>query len=703
MKKGLFILLITQVLIKLANAQENVGIGTLTPNTSSILELESTNKGFLVPRMTTAQRNAIISPANSLLVYDTDFQCFFYYRQPTLQWVSLCETSPGVTGPTGPTGAQGPQGPQGPVGAQGPQGIPGNDGINGVDVDNAVVNVNGDLIISLSNGTIINAGNVIGPTGATGAPGPQGPIGPTGVDGAPGPQGPTGATGAPGPQGPIGPTGADGAPGPQGPIGPTGADGATGPQGPTGATGAPGPQGPIGPTGADGAPGPAGPTGATGAPGPQGPIGPTGADGAPGPAGPTGAQGPQGPTGAQGPQGPTGIQGPPGPIGPPGPTGPTWTLLQPTFNPNGTFTINATAGSGAPVTSPNAAWLTTGNTGTVFGTNFLGSIDNVGVDFRTNNIIRMRIRNDGIIGIGGLGNPAAINPPFVLGPANPVHTIYYPLEIGNDINTGGGDQIAIAYYRGQDPTLNPERLGGWGYVGYNAAGPGNNQFWWRGFSAGWIVVSERELKRDIKTINKDDNLTHYLTSIIKEMKPSFYNYENETKTFEKGIENHYRPAYRIGLITDETPDFLLDESLSGVDIYGLATLALFGAQYSINKLENQKILDFGSVTFPVGSNSLKITFSEDFGESVPVITLSIMNQFSQVYIKEKSSKGFIINRESSDESITVDWIAISNRTKNIDSYEVNSEILEKIKLNEVTKKEILDFYKDFNQTISPSK
>ncbi len=634
MKKGLFILLIIQVFTELVNAQENVGIGTLTPNTSSILELESTNKGFLVPRMTTAQRNAIISPANSLLVFDTDFQCFFYYRQPTLQWVSLCETSPGVTGPTGPTGAQGPQGPQGPVGAQGPQGIPGNDGINGVDVDNAVVNVNGDLIISLSNGTIINAGNVIGPTGAMGAPGPQGPIGPTGADGAPGPQGPTGATGAPGP---------------------------------------------------------------------QGPIGPTGADGAPGPAGPTGAQGPQGPTGAQGPQGPTGIQGPPGPIGPPGPTGPTWTLLQPTFNPSGTFTINATAGSGAPVTSPNAAWLTTGNTGTVFGTNFLGSIDNVGVDFRTNNIIRMRIRNDGIIGIGGLGNPAAINPPFVLGPANPVHTIYYPLEIGNDINTGGGDQIAIAYYRGQDPTLNPERLGGWGYVGYNAAGPGNNQFWWRGYSAGWIVVSERELKRDIKTINKDDNLTHYLTSIIKEMKPSFYNYENETKTFEKGIENHYRPAYRMGLITDETPDFLLDESLSGVDIYGLATLALFGAQYSINKLENQKILDFGSITFPVGSNSLKITFSEDFGESVPVITLSIMNQFSQVYIKEKSSKGFIINRESSDESITVDWIAISNRTKNIDSYEVNSEILEKIKLNEVTKKEILDFYKDFNQTISPSK
>ena len=58
------------------NAQ--VGIGTETPNASSILELSSTSKGLLVPRMTEAQKNAISSPAVGLLVYQTNGQGFYY-------------------------------------------------------------------------------------------------------------------------------------------------------------------------------------------------------------------------------------------------------------------------------------------------------------------------------------------------------------------------------------------------------------------------------------------------------------------------------------------------------------------------------------------------------------------------------------------------------------------------------------------------
>ena len=49
-----------------------VGIGTETPNTSAILHVASTNKGFLPPAMTTAQRTAIGSPAIGLVVFDTD-------------------------------------------------------------------------------------------------------------------------------------------------------------------------------------------------------------------------------------------------------------------------------------------------------------------------------------------------------------------------------------------------------------------------------------------------------------------------------------------------------------------------------------------------------------------------------------------------------------------------------------------------------
>jgi len=49
-----------------------VGIGTTTPSSSSLLEIKSTTKGLLIPRMTVAQRNAIASPANGLLIYQTD-------------------------------------------------------------------------------------------------------------------------------------------------------------------------------------------------------------------------------------------------------------------------------------------------------------------------------------------------------------------------------------------------------------------------------------------------------------------------------------------------------------------------------------------------------------------------------------------------------------------------------------------------------
>ena len=58
--------------------QAQVGIGTETPNTSSLLDLSSTSKGLLVPRMTEAQRNAISNPPVGLLVYETDGQAFYY-------------------------------------------------------------------------------------------------------------------------------------------------------------------------------------------------------------------------------------------------------------------------------------------------------------------------------------------------------------------------------------------------------------------------------------------------------------------------------------------------------------------------------------------------------------------------------------------------------------------------------------------------
>jgi hypothetical protein len=58
-------------LIKLA-AQQGVGIGTAEPDESAVLELFSTTKGFLLPRMTLTQRTSIQRPAIGLIVYQTD-------------------------------------------------------------------------------------------------------------------------------------------------------------------------------------------------------------------------------------------------------------------------------------------------------------------------------------------------------------------------------------------------------------------------------------------------------------------------------------------------------------------------------------------------------------------------------------------------------------------------------------------------------
>jgi len=57
-----------------------VGIGTTSPNASSMLDVSSTNKGMLVPGMTQAQRDAISNPATGLIIYQTDNTSGLYYN-----------------------------------------------------------------------------------------------------------------------------------------------------------------------------------------------------------------------------------------------------------------------------------------------------------------------------------------------------------------------------------------------------------------------------------------------------------------------------------------------------------------------------------------------------------------------------------------------------------------------------------------------
>jgi hypothetical protein len=59
------------------------GIGTTTPNASAKLEIAATDKGLLIPRLTLTQRGSISSPANGLLIYQTDGVVGFYVNTGT--------------------------------------------------------------------------------------------------------------------------------------------------------------------------------------------------------------------------------------------------------------------------------------------------------------------------------------------------------------------------------------------------------------------------------------------------------------------------------------------------------------------------------------------------------------------------------------------------------------------------------------------
>jgi len=82
--------------IGFANAQ--VGVGTTTPDASSVLDVSSTDKGLLLPRMTTAQRNAIAAPAAGLTIYNITTKCLNFYNGTA--WNESCGTAPVVVDPS---------------------------------------------------------------------------------------------------------------------------------------------------------------------------------------------------------------------------------------------------------------------------------------------------------------------------------------------------------------------------------------------------------------------------------------------------------------------------------------------------------------------------------------------------------------------------------------------------------------------------
>ena len=97
------LLLVSFVLLNAQNG--SVGINILHPDSSAVLQLESIDKGFALPRMTTAQMEAIQNPINSLMIYNTEDSLVHYWNGSC--WLKVyqkncyeCEFTMSVDNPT---------------------------------------------------------------------------------------------------------------------------------------------------------------------------------------------------------------------------------------------------------------------------------------------------------------------------------------------------------------------------------------------------------------------------------------------------------------------------------------------------------------------------------------------------------------------------------------------------------------------------
>jgi hypothetical protein len=90
------------VCLSFLSFSQNVGINAVgtDPDNSAMLDIQSKDKGLLIPRMTLIEKSSIINPANGLLVYQTTDSVGFWYYDAN-QWVPLFVSLRAGTGLTG--------------------------------------------------------------------------------------------------------------------------------------------------------------------------------------------------------------------------------------------------------------------------------------------------------------------------------------------------------------------------------------------------------------------------------------------------------------------------------------------------------------------------------------------------------------------------------------------------------------------------
>ncbi len=89
------------IILHIGSHAQSVGINNNSPHASAMLDVASTNKGVLIPRLTQAQRLAIAGPAKGLLVFDSTSNSFWYNDGSAWQEIGSATNAWKLTGNSG--------------------------------------------------------------------------------------------------------------------------------------------------------------------------------------------------------------------------------------------------------------------------------------------------------------------------------------------------------------------------------------------------------------------------------------------------------------------------------------------------------------------------------------------------------------------------------------------------------------------------
>jgi len=225
-----------------------------------------------------------------------------------------------------------------------------------------------------------------------------------------------------------------------------------------------------------------------------------------------------------------------------------------------------------------------------------------------------------------------------------------------DISNNADCQSVLFNNLAGEPTIAPQTPG-YGMVGTYST------YWYHGYAVAWNAVSRRDLKRNITYL--DNNIENLFIQDIKNLKPVIYKFKNEKDDFDSNNPVKTRYNAHIGFIVDELPDYVQDNTFSAVSIYNLSTLALIGAKYAIEQveeIETQPITTFGIAQMN-GQNEVRINFDNDFISSKnnsesPVITITAAAP-GEYYIKAVDNNGFIVS--STNPTFQFHWVAYAKR------------------------------------------